>query len=136
MKLKTVKLMLVLLCTTLTGFAQEQQEIYPSSYLGDTVETGIITKATFLANPVITARMEISPENTEEWTVSSFQISLIERGMESVSISVQGNKIPQNVLNSIQEMTPPFVVHITGIRAAASGKKPRNPNDLMFSIKE
>jgi len=140
MKKKTIKLMFVLLCSTLAGFSQEQQKNYPSTYLGDTIQTSTIPKATLLealsANPTISVRM--ANYCTEEtWTVASFQISIIERGMESASVPAQGNTIPQSVLNKIQKSEPTFVIQITGVRAVSSlDEKAINSNDLMISVKE
>ena len=140
MKKKTVKLMFVLLCTTLVGFSQEQQKTYLSTYLGDTIQTTTITKAalleTLLANSTITVRKEICSEET--WIVQSFQISLLKGAMqEGVPVSVTGNTIPQNVLDNIQKLEPPFAIEIAPIRAISSlNKEPAMSHGLWISVKE
>ena len=132
--------MVVLLCTTLVGFSQEPQKNYPNTYLGDVIKSETtITKAALLetlsANPIITVRMENCTEET--WAVQSFQISLIERGMEGAAISVQGNTIPEKVLNIIQKLELPFAIQITSVRAISSlDKKIATKDDFVTYIKE
>ena len=141
MKKKTVKLMFVLLCTTLVGFSQEPQKNYPNTYLGDVIKSETtITKAalleTLLANSTITVRKEICSEET--WIVQSFQISLLKGAMqEGVPVSVTGNTIPQNVLDNIQKLEPPFAIEIAPIRAISSlNKEPAMSHGLWISVKE
>ena len=106
----------------------------PQPKLGS-LSTGKRAKQEILANPFVVAKMDDGFVYDLAWTIQSFQVSIIERGMEGTSISVQGNQLPANVVKMIRDAAPRTVIQITGIRATSPGLPSRTLNDLMISIR-
>ena len=106
----------------------------PQAKLG-TLSTGKRAKQEILANPFVVAKMDEGFVYNLTWTIVSFQVSIIEKGMEDASIPVQGNQLPASIVAKIKNAGPRTVIQITGIRASSPGLPPRSLNDLMISIR-
>jgi len=106
----------------------------PQAKLG-ALSTGKRNKNEILANPFVVAKMDEGFVFNLTWTIQSFQVSIIERGMESSSTQVQGNQLPASIVSAIRNAAPKTVIQITGIRASSPGLPSRNLNDLMISIR-
>jgi hypothetical protein len=106
----------------------------PQARLGN-LATGKRAKQEILTNPLVVAKMDEGFVFNLVWTIQSFQISIIERGMESASTQVQGNQLPASIVTAIRNAAPKTVIQITGIRASSPGLPPRTLNDLMISIR-
>jgi gliding motility-associated protein GldM len=106
----------------------------PQAKLG-ALSTGRRAKQEILTNPFVVAKMDEGFVYDLTWTIQSFQVSIIERGMEGNSMPVQGNQLPASIVNTIKNAAPKTVIQITGIRASSPGLPVRTLNDLMISIR-
>ncbi|MDR1112155.1 MAG: gliding motility protein GldM [Bacteroidales bacterium] len=106
----------------------------PQAKLGS-ISAGRKTKQEILANPFVVAKMDESFVYDLKWQINSFQVSIIERGMEDGPYSAQGNQLPANVVAKIRNAAPRTVIQITGIRASSTVLPARPLNDIMISIR-
>ena len=106
----------------------------PQAKLG-ALSAGKRAKQEILANPFIVAEMDEGFAYDLTWTITSFQVSIIERGMEGVSIPVQGNQLPASIITNIKNAAPRTIIQITEIRASSPELPTRNLNNLLISIR-
>ena len=106
----------------------------PEAVLGSDFKGGKIGKQELLANPFVRATM--GPDFVYElpWTINSYQVTFIVRGIEEAPIMANSRQFPDAVKNKINSSPSGTVMYLTGIRATSSLGQ-RTLNDITVILR-
>lgn len=91
----------------------------PKAVLGTNIRGGKRAKADLLANPVLRATMSDDFVYDLKWSVSSFRVIIVSRGMEEPAIDCQGSALNDKAKAAIQKASSNTVVFFTDIKATS-----------------
>jgi len=100
----------------------------PVAYLGGSFKGGRTTKAELLANPFITAPMGTDFVYDLTWTVNSFQVTFIIKGIEDAPMVSNSRHFSDALKNKINSCGSGTVIFFSDIRASCvAGTRTLNP---------
>lgn len=106
----------------------------PDVSIGGTIRGGKIAKNRISAgNGFIAAKMDESFAYDLRWSVNSFRVTFVTKGIEDTPIPVQGNKFTSNILEKIRKSPRGTAVYITDIKAS-SPAGPRTLKDISIRL--
>ncbi|MCL2290540.1 MAG: gliding motility protein GldM [Bacteroidetes bacterium] len=100
----------------------------PVAVLGGNFRGGKISKAELLANPFVTATMGTDFVYDLTWTVNSFHVTFIIRGIEEAPITSNSRQFSDAVRNKINSSAPGTTILFSDIRVSSvAGSRTLNP---------
>jgi gliding motility-associated protein GldM len=90
----------------------------PVAVLGGDFKGGKITKPVLLANPFIKADMGTDFVYDLRWTVNSFLVTFIIRGIEDPPITCNNRQFSDAIINKINSCSPGTVIYFSDIKAS------------------
>lgn len=105
----------------------------PKSRLGS-YHGGKRSKAELLANPMVIAKMDEGFVFDLQWTVQSFRVTFVIKGMEEPAMACQGGKLSDAVKAKIQKASSGTIIYITDIKASSPAGT-RTLDEMSFRIK-
>ena len=91
----------------------------PRAVLGANIRGGKQPKQLLLSNPMIRATMGEDFVYDLHWSVTSFQVVLVVKGMEDAPIACQGGSLNDRAKAAIQKAPAGTVVYFQGIKASS-----------------
>ena len=91
----------------------------PKAVLGANIRGGKRTKTDLLANPVLRATMGEDFVYDLKWTVTSFRVIIVSKGMEEPAVVCQGSSLNDKAKTAIQKASSNTVVCFTDIKATS-----------------
>lgn len=92
----------------------------PEVSVGGNIRGGKINKNQISAgNGFVAAKMDESFAYDLKWSVNSFRVTFVTKGIEDTPIPVQGNKFTNNILDKIKKSPRGTAVYITDIKASS-----------------
>lgn len=91
----------------------------PVVKVGGNYTGGKVSKGDLAANPFLSATMSQDFAYDLRWTISSYQVTFIVRGMEEAPITVQGGSFSEALKTKIRNSTPGTIIFFQGIRATS-----------------
>ena len=124
--------------TTSEGSAQQTFRVKkvpdPTSYLGANIWGGKKSKNDLLANPFISARMGDDFAFDLKWTINSFRLTVISKGIEGAPISCAGGHFSGAVTSAINSASSGTVLIFSDIKASSIAGT-RTLRDITIRIK-
>jgi gliding motility-associated protein GldM len=100
----------------------------PMAVLGGNFRGGKISKAELLANPFVTATMGTDFVYDLTWTVNSFQVTFIIRGIEEAPITSNSRQFSDAIRNKINSSATGTTILFSDIRVSSvAGSRTLNP---------
>ena len=91
----------------------------PRAVLGSGIRGGKRAKAEILANPLIRATMGDDFVYDLKWSVNSFRVQLVVKGMDEPAIACQGGALSDKAKSAIQKAPSGTVVYFTDIKVSS-----------------
>ena len=91
----------------------------PIAKVGGNYSGGRVSKTELAANPFINARMPADFAYDLSWSIASYQVTFIVRGMEEAPMTIQGGAFSEALKNKIRNAAPGTIVLFQGIRASS-----------------
>ena len=91
----------------------------PRAVLGANIRGGKRAKAELLANPIIRATMGDDFVYDLKWSVNSFRVILVSKGMEEPAIVCQGGALSDKAKSAIQKASANTVVYFSDIKVSS-----------------
>lgn len=124
--------------TTSEGSAQQVYRVKkvpdPTSYIGANIWGGKRSKNELTAQPAIFARMGDDFAFDLKWTVSSYRVTFISKGIEASPIVNSGGAFSENVKNAIKKASTGTVIIFSDIKATSIAGT-RTLRDITIRIK-
>lgn len=95
---------------------------------------GKVSKTDLAANPFLTAQMPLDFVYELKWSIASYQVTFIAKGMEEAPITIQGGSFSEALKNKIKNAAPGTIIFFSGIRAT-SIVGPRTLPDIGIRIR-
>jgi gliding motility-associated protein GldM len=92
----------------------------PEAVLGANFSGGKIGKQELLANPFVRATMGQDFVYELPWTINSYNVTFIVRGIEEAPMTASNRQFPDAVKNKINSSPPGTVIYISAIRATST----------------
>jgi hypothetical protein len=100
----------------------------PEALIGNKVKGGKMKKTDLLANPFIFANMGVDFVYDLRWTVNSFTVTFIIRGIEDPPMTCSSNQFTEAVKSKLNSCSPGTVVYFSDIRVSSvAGTRTLNP---------
>jgi gliding motility-associated protein GldM len=80
---------------------------------------GKVSKTDLAANPFLTAQMPLDFVYELKWSIASYQVTFIAKGMEEAPITIQGGSFSEALKNKIKNAAPGTIIFFSGIRASS-----------------
>lgn len=80
---------------------------------------GKVSKTDLAANPFISAQMPLDFVYELKWSIASYQVTFIAKGMEEAPITIQGGAFSEALKNKIKNAAPGTIIFFSGIRATS-----------------
>jgi gliding motility-associated protein GldM len=80
---------------------------------------GKVSKTDLAANPFISAQMPLDFVYELKWSIASYQVTFIAKGMEEAPITIQGGGFSEALKNKIRNAAPGTIIFFSGIRATS-----------------
>jgi len=106
----------------------------PRGVLGAGIRGGKRSKAELLANPIIRATMGDDFVYDLKWSVSSFRVILVSKGMEEPAIVCQGGSLSDKAKSAIQKAPANTVVYFSDIKVSSEAG-PRTLDEFSVRIR-
>ncbi len=106
----------------------------PTSYIGGNIYGGKRSKQEILANPFLSARMGDDFAYDLRWTIASYRVTFVTRGVEDPPIAVAGGNFSDAIKSKINNAGSNTIVQFTDIRATSIAGQ-RTLRDLMVRIR-
>jgi len=106
----------------------------PTSYIGGNIYGGKRSKQEILANPFLSARMGDDFAYDLRWTIASYRVTFVTRGVEDPPIAVAGGNFSEAIKSKINNAGSNTIVQFTDIRATSIAGQ-RTLRDLMVRIR-
>lgn len=106
----------------------------PTSYIGGNIYGGKRSKQELMANPFLSARMPEDFAYELRWTISSYRVTFVTKGVEDPPIACAGGGFSEAVKSKIQKAGPNTIIQFTDIKANSIAGT-RTLRDLMIRIK-
>jgi len=91
----------------------------PRAVLGANIRGGKRAKAELLANPIIRATMGDDFVYDLKWSVNSFRVILVSKGMEEPAIVCQGGQLSDKAKSAIQKASANTVIYFSDIKVSS-----------------
>jgi len=91
----------------------------PRAVLGANIRGGKRAKAEILANPVIRATMGDDFVYDLKWSVNSYRVILVVKGMEEPAIVCQGGALSEKAKAAIQKASSNTVIYFSDIKVSS-----------------
>jgi len=91
----------------------------PVVKVGGNYTGGKVAKGDLAANPFLSATMSQDFAYDLKWSITSYQVTFIVRGMEEAPITVQGGAFSEALKTKIRNATPGTIIFFQGIRATS-----------------
>ena len=91
----------------------------PRAVLGANIRGGKRAKAEILANPVVRATMGDDFVYDLKWSVNSFRVILVSKGMEEPAIVCQGGALSEKAKSAIQKASANTVIYFSDIKVSS-----------------
>ncbi len=91
----------------------------PRAVLGGNIRGGKRAKAELLANPIIRATMGEDFAYDLKWSVTSFRVIIVSKGMEEPAIVCQGAALSDKAKMAIQKASANTVIYFSDIKASS-----------------
>ena len=91
----------------------------PRAVLGANIRGGKRAKAEILANPVVRATMGDDFVYDLKWSVNSFRVIIVSKGMEEPAIVCQGGALSDKAKSAIQKASANTVVYFSDIKVSS-----------------
>lgn len=91
----------------------------PVAKVGGSLTGGRVTKSELATNPFITAAMAQDFVYDLRWTIQSYQVTFIVRGMEEAPMTIQGAAFSEALKTKIRNAAPGTLILFSGIRATS-----------------
>ena len=91
----------------------------PRAVLGANIRGGKRAKAEILANPVVRATMGDDFVYDLKWSVNSFRVILVSKGMEEPAIVCQGGALSEKAKAAIQKASANTVIYFSDIKVSS-----------------
>ena len=91
----------------------------PRAVLGANIRGGKRAKAELLANPVVRATMGDDFVYDLKWSVNSFRVILVSKGMEEPAIVCQGGALSEKAKAAIQKASANTVIYFSDIKVSS-----------------
>lgn len=91
----------------------------PRAVLGANIRGGKRAKAELLANPVVRATMGDDFVYDLKWSVKSFRVILVSKGMEEPAIVCQGGALSDKAKSAIQKASANTVIYFSDIKVSS-----------------
>ena len=91
----------------------------PRAVLGANIRGGKRAKAEILANPVVRATMGDDFVYDLKWSVNSFRVILVSKGMEEPAIVCQGGALSEKAKAAIQKSSANTVIYFSDIKVSS-----------------
>ncbi len=99
------------------GNTDNASKIY--AVLGKNIRDGKYSAKQILSNPVINVRTEKKIKTNVQWTVNSFNMIVIVRGLEEAPIYCKGNTLSDKAKEIIEHLPSGALIFFTGIKASS-----------------
>ena len=106
----------------------------PTSYLGANIWGGKRSKSELLANPFISARMGEDFAYDLKWTINSYRLTVISKGIEGAPKACSGGQFDGSVTSAIQSASTGTVLVFSDIKATSIAGQ-RTLRDITIRIK-
>ena len=106
----------------------------PRAVLGANIRGGKRSKAELLANPIVRATMGEDFAYDLKWSVTSFRVILVSKGVEEPAIVCQGGALTDKAKMAIQKAPANTVVYISDIKVSSEAG-PRTLDEFSVRIK-
>lgn len=106
----------------------------PTSYLGANIWGGKRSKSELLANPFISARMGDDFAYDLKWTINSYRLTVISKGIEGAPKVCSGGKFDGGVTSAIQGASTGTILVFSDIKATSIAGQ-RTLRDITVRIK-
>jgi len=105
----------------------------PVALLGNKSKGGRISKAELLANPFILADMGVDFVYDLRWTVSSYNVTFVIKGIEDAPLTCTSNQFSETIKNKINTCSPGTVIFFENIKASCvAGTRTLNPISVIL----
>jgi gliding motility-associated protein GldM len=91
----------------------------PRAVLGANIRGGKRAKAELLANPLIRAAMGDDFVYDLKWTVNSYRVIIVSKGMEEPAIVCQGSALSEKAKAAIQKASSNTVIYFSDIKVSS-----------------
>lgn len=106
----------------------------PTSYIGGNIYGGKRSKQELLANPFLSARMGEDFAYDLRWTINSYRVTFVTKGIEDPPIACAGGGFSDAVKTKINNAGSNTIIQFTDIRATSIAGQ-RTLRDLMVRIR-
>ena len=106
----------------------------PTSYLGANIWGGKRSKSELLANPFISARMGEDFAYDLKWTINSYRLTVISKGIEGAPKACSGGQFDASVTSAIQSAGVGTILVFSDIKATSIAGQ-RTLRDITVRIK-
>lgn len=106
----------------------------PTSYIGGNIYGGKRSKQELLANPFLSARMGEDFAYDLRWTIASYRVTFVNKGIEDPPVAVAGGGFSDAIKNKINNSGSNTIIQFTDIRATSIAGQ-RTLRDLMVRIR-
>lgn len=91
----------------------------PVVKVGGNYTGGKVAKGDLAANPFLSATMSQDFAYDLRWSITSYQVTFIVRGMEEAPLTIQGGTFSEALKTKIRNATPGTIIFFQGIRATS-----------------
>lgn len=106
----------------------------PIAKVGGNYSGGRVSKSDLAANPFLNARMPADFAYDLTWSIASYQVTFIVKGMEEAPMTIKGGAFSEALKNKIRNAAPGTIVLFQGIRASSIAG-PRTLPDITLRIR-
>lgn len=106
----------------------------PRAVLGANIRGGKRAKAEILANPVVRATMGDDFVYDLKWSVNSYRVIIVSKGMEEPAIVCQGGALSEKAKSAIQKASANTVVYFSDIKVSSEAG-PRTLDEFSIRIR-
>ncbi|MBQ6155514.1 MAG: protein kinase [Bacteroidales bacterium] len=92
----------------------------PKAVLGAGIRGGKRAKAELLANPILRATMSDDFIYDLKWTVNSYRVIIVSKGMEEPAIVCTGSELSENAKSAIQKASANTIVFFSDIKVTSA----------------